>query len=521
MAGSDTPASPASSAFKSIGAGSGALLNGLYFAVTVCVSFLLAPFMLRHLGDASYGLLSATWELGGYFGLFDLGLRSAINYYVSRSAAIRSAHEVQAVVRTAFWLLLAITAVGLLASWPVAALAAGLVQRGPLDLSTVRGVLWLGLVVFSLNLTGTLSGSVLAGLRRFDWLVLTNIAGTLATGLLVVAALKAGMGLFAVAFAQAAGTMLPWIAQQWILHRWRIISGLWPPRMERKLASRLSSYGGANLLMRISELLAFQADQLIIVQAAGPAAVTQYHLGRYLALHTRSLANVLSMVAAPHFTALSAVGDSPALRDLLLRTNRWICSLAFLILAGVAALGKPFLDLWVGTNYTTGPWWSRSDVVLSMFACAVAFRTLTSIPYQYLLGTRRLRFVTAALGVEALFMISAGALAIRWRGIVAVALVKLASSIGISVFALVPYSLRESGIPGIVYLRRSLAPALIVGAVTGTMAALFRQGIPVSTWPQLFLAASVSAAAGAVTFLFLSTAEDRKFLLRKLRTPLG
>lgn len=517
-AGSTQPISPA---LRAIGVGSGALLNGLAFAVTIAVTFFLAPFMLRKLGDASYGLLSVTWELGGYFGLFDLGLRSAINYYVSRSAAAGAIHDVQAVVRTVFWLLLAITAAGLLISWPLALLTAGFINRGSLDLSTVRSVLWLGFVVFSLNLTGGLAGSVLAGLRRFDWLVATNIAGVLATGLLVYAAIQAGMGLFSVAFAQAMGTMLPWVAQQWILHRWKLAPGLWPPKLERSLVARMTSYGGANLLMRISELLSFQADQIIIVQAAGPAAVAQYHVGRFLALHSRSLTNVLCMVQAPYFTALSVSGQTADLQRYLLRLNRWICALSFLLLAGVLSFGGPFLALWVGARYVSGDWWNRSDTVLAFFACAMAFRALSSVPYQFLLGTRRLKFVTAVLALEALLVLGGGIVAVRWKGIAAVALVKLITSFWSSVIMLAPYALREAGVPIRTYLGRSLLPALLTGAATGVAGILLRLALPLTAWPQLVFAATLAAAAGAATFLLVSTPEDREFMLRKLRSPMG
>lgn len=513
--------SPATPQWRTIGAGSSALLGALSFAVTILITFFLSPFILRRLGDASYGLLSVTWELGGYFGLFDLGLRSAINYYVSRSAATGALHEVRAVVRNAFWLLAAITLIGLLASWPLAFLASGFIQRGPLDFSTVRSVLWLGIVVFSLNLTGSLAGSVLAGLRRFDWLTFTNITGTILTGVLVFASIQAGMGLFAVAFAQATGTLLPWVAQQFLLRRWQLTTGLWPPRLDRTLVSRLTSYGSANLAMRISELLAFQSEQIIIVQALGPAAVAQYHVGRYLALHSRSLVTSLCMVLAPYFTALSVREGEAAQRDFFLRINRWICAPAALLLAGVLALGKPFLVLWVGARYTTGDWWNRSDIVLAVFACAMAFRSLTAVPYQFLLGTRRLRFATTVLALEAAFIVVGGTIAVRWKGIVALAFVKLASCILISVVAFVPYTLRELRIPISDYLRQGLGPALLVGAATSAVALLMRLWLPLDNWPRFFLIALLSAACGATAFLSLSTAEDREFLLRKLRTPLG
>lgn len=477
--------------------------------------------MLRRLDDASYGLLSVTWELGGYFGLFDLGLRSAINYYVSRSAASGCQRDVQAVVRNAFWLLASITLLGVILSWPLAVLGSGLIQRGSLDVASVRSVLWLGILVFSLNLTGSLASSVLAGLRRFDWIAVTSISGTLTTGLLVFAALHSGMGIFGVALAQATGTVLPWIAQQALLSRWRLTSNLWPPRLDPRLVSQLTSYGGANLAMRISELLAFQSEQIIIVQALGPTAVAHYHVGRYLALHSRSFVNSLTMVLAPYFTTQYVQKDDAELRKFFLRTNRWICAFSALLLAGVACLGRDFLVLWVGRRYTEGDWWSRSDVILTILSIAMAARSLSAVPYQFLLGTRRLRLPTLALFLEGAITVLGGAIALRWKGIAALALVKLATSLLVSFCTLVPYSLRKLRIPLGEFARLSLFPALLVASATAAAATLTRFWLPIDNWPRLFLAATLSAVAGAAAFLSVSTATDREFLLRKLRTPLG
>lgn len=518
--GSSEAAGSVSVPGKAVGIGSGALLNAAYFAVTAIVTFFLSPYVLRRLGDAPYGLLSVTWEIGGYFGLFDFGIRSAINYYVARSSASGDLDELRHVIRTAFWLLAGVTAVGLLASYPLAYYSAAFIDRGPLDLSLVRRILWLGLVVFSLNLTGSLAVSVLAGLRRFNWLALTNLAGSVATAVLMVAAIESGLGLFSVALAQGLGTILPWITQQLIIQRWGLTARLWPPRVERPLASRLLSYGGANFLMRICELLTFQSDQIIIVQALGPAAVAQFHVGRFLALHTRSLIGVLSMVLAPYFTTLSVTGEHEQIRQYFLRLNRWICALAALLAAGVIALGQPFLVLWVGQRFVIGDWWARSDIVLVFFALAMAFRALSAVPYQFLLGTRRLRFATTVLLLESLALVSAGIFAVRWQGIAGIAILKLASSMMIS-GAFVAYALREAEVRASDYLAQGLAPGLLVGSATAAAAVAFRHWVALSSWPVFFLAATLSAAAGAAAFLLVSTSEDREFILRKLRSPLG
>lgn len=472
----------AGSGGRSVGAGSGAILNAAHFFAAALVSFFLSPFLLRRLGDAPFGLLSVSWELGGYFGLLDLGLRSAVNYHVARTAATAEPEELRRVIRTAFWLLSALTLAALAASYPLAWAAAGLIDSGPLDAGTVRSVLWVGFAVFALNLTGSLSAAVLSGLRRFDVQAATNIGGVCGAGLLVFGAVQAKLSLLAVALVQGLGTMLPWIAQQWILRRWRLMTGLWPPRIGWRQARELIHFGGASLLIRICELLTFQFDQVLIVQAAGPVPVARYHIGRFLGLHSRSLIATVSAVLAPYFTAQSTAGDAEAMRAFFLRLNRWINSLAALLLAGVICLGEPFLRLWVGAAYVEGDWWNRSDTVLGLFALAMAVRSLGAVPLQFLLGTRRLRILTLSSAAEALMVVAGGALAVRWKGIAAVAAVKLATSLLVSAGILLPHSLREAGIRASEYFRQSLLPALVTAAATAAAGLALRSLLPLTGW---------------------------------------
>lgn len=496
--------------------------NAAGFLAAALVSFFLSPFLLRRLGDASFGLLSVSWELGGYFGLLDLGLRSAVNYHVARTAASAGPEELRRVIRTSFWLLSALSLAALAASYPLAWAAAGLIDRGPLDAGTVRSVLWVGFAVFALNLTGSLSAAVLSGLRRFDVQAVTNIGGVLCAGLLVFLAVQARVSLMAVALVQGLGTMLPWIAQQWVLGRWQLLTGLWPPRIVWRQARELMTFGGATLVIRVCELLTFQFDQVLIVQAAGPVAVSRYHVGRFLGLHTRSLVASISAVLAPYFTSQSTSGDAAAMRAFFLRLNRWMSSLAALLLAGVICLGEPFLRLWVGTSYVEGEWWNRSDVVLVLFALAMALRSLASVPLQFLLGTRRLRVLTLSSVAEALLVVAGGAVAVRWKGIAAVAAVKLLASMLVACGVLLPHSLREAGIRSSEYFRHSLWPALVTAAATAAAGLAMRGLLPLAGWAQFFAAAAFTGAAGAAAFVSVgASSEDRELLRRKLRHPLG
>jgi len=45
------------------------------FAFSILVTFFLSPFVVRHLGNGSYGVWTLIGSLTGYLGLLDMGVR--------------------------------------------------------------------------------------------------------------------------------------------------------------------------------------------------------------------------------------------------------------------------------------------------------------------------------------------------------------------------------------------------------------------------------------------------------------
>src|SRR5260370_32142614 len=53
----------------------------------VLVGIFLSPFIVHRLGDAAFGIWVLIFSITGYYGLFDLGIRSSIVRYVSKAKA--------------------------------------------------------------------------------------------------------------------------------------------------------------------------------------------------------------------------------------------------------------------------------------------------------------------------------------------------------------------------------------------------------------------------------------------------
>src|SRR5271168_3272126 len=80
-------------------------------AVNVAVGIFLSPFILHRLGDAAFGIWILIFSVTGYYGLFDLGIRSSVVRFVSKFSATNDAENLARVINTS---LFAYSAIGAL-----------------------------------------------------------------------------------------------------------------------------------------------------------------------------------------------------------------------------------------------------------------------------------------------------------------------------------------------------------------------------------------------------------------------
>src|SRR5215213_9671799 len=76
----------------------GAVTNWAAFAATLLVGFFLAPYLIRGLGDARYGVWCVVESVLAYFTLFDLGIAACLVRFVAKYHATDERHELNKLV---------------------------------------------------------------------------------------------------------------------------------------------------------------------------------------------------------------------------------------------------------------------------------------------------------------------------------------------------------------------------------------------------------------------------------------
>src|SRR6202142_2121850 len=69
----------------------------------VLVGLVLSPIILHWLGDAAFGIWVLIFSIHGYYGLFDLGIRSSIVRYVSQAKASGDLNYASNVISTSLF----------------------------------------------------------------------------------------------------------------------------------------------------------------------------------------------------------------------------------------------------------------------------------------------------------------------------------------------------------------------------------------------------------------------------------
>jgi len=167
-------------------------------AINVMVGIFLSPFILHHLGDTGFGVWVVIFSVTGYYGLFDLGIRSSIIRYVSKYTATDDRKNLAHFVNTALFSYTCIGVVSMALTFMLSTSVERLFKIPPEMHSQARLLLLMVGASVSLSFPLGVFGGMLEGLQRFYILNWTSIGATLARAALIVYFLNRGYGLLTV-----------------------------------------------------------------------------------------------------------------------------------------------------------------------------------------------------------------------------------------------------------------------------------------------------------------------------------
>ncbi len=161
--------------------------------INIVTGIFLSPFILHHLGDTAFVVWVLIFSVTGYYGLFDLGIRSSVVRYVSKFTATNEDEELAKIVNTSLFSYSCIGLASLLVTLMLCFYADHVFRKIPADMMpTARWLLLMVGTSVALSFPLGIFGGFLEGLQRFYILNWTNVVATLARTVLIVAVLNRG-----------------------------------------------------------------------------------------------------------------------------------------------------------------------------------------------------------------------------------------------------------------------------------------------------------------------------------------
>jgi len=433
-------------------------VSSSWFALgtNVAVGFFLWPFILHRLGEDAAGIWVLIFSITGYYGLFDLGIRSSVIRYVSKAKATHDRESASRLINTSLFSYSCIGLFTFLVTVVVSLYVDKFHSIRPEFQSSAR---WLLLMVggaVSLGFPLGISGGVLEGLQRFDVQNLTSITTTLLRAALIIVALKHGYGLLMVAFITVALPLVSSVVRSIIAARMLPVP-LGLRYVDRATFREMASYGGTTLIVIIAARLRFRSDSIIIGAFLSTAAITYFNIGARIVDYAGEVVENLAQVFMPMSSHSDAQGNLDRLRKIFVGGNRFCAFTIFPICATLIVLGKSVIEAWVGAQYV-----DKSYPVLLILLISTTLMLAQAASPRVLFGMSKHKTWAIVALTEGVVNIVLSVLLVRPYGIVGDAMGTALPLAATTIFFLPWHLCRRLNIRMRLYLREAyLLPAVL------------------------------------------------------------
>lgn len=479
--------------------------------IETLVAFLLPPFLVRHLGQDTYGLWNILASLTGSLNLLDLGMASALDNAIASHRAQGQEAEASQVLASAFsvYLVIALIVLAVFGGVQVFGLYADKVPPG------LRGQWpW---VLLAIALFAALAFPMrvfeeilLAGERHYQVYGMEALAALFKLGL-ILGLLSLGGGLLSLAHIQLWVGVGFFAAVIWLSRRHWPLGRLPRPGWDSAKALALARYALDSSLIAFGNIAQQQAPVLLLAAILSPGQVAVYVLGARLLAQGRAFVEAAVGVTQPRYAALAARQDHALAGEMLLRGGLYSSLMGAYIGLGVALLAQPFYLLWMGPHF------SQSAQVALVLAGPVTLYICIRPCEVLLYGLGRQRLIGWVNLGEALVILT-----LAWPLSRAWGLTGMATLVGGAMLAIRPlvvpaFACRSLGLAARRYwLAGPLKALLVCLAASPALALVFLAWRP-ATWPQLVLAFLAYSLIWLPCALWLGLdAGERRFWREKL-----
>jgi O-antigen/teichoic acid export membrane protein len=325
------------------------LWNWAEVGLGIFAALILAPIIIRRLGDEDYGMWALTMSLVEYYWLLDFGLRGATIKYTAHYTATGERDKVNAVINSSmvFSAVLAplvVISVLLLAPYLAARFQ---VQRPELFAKLII----LAVSSWALGTVGSAFSASLEGLQRFDYSSKAFLLTTVARNFGTLALLLLGYGVLEMAYLTFASQALLVTLSLIFLKRAFPEYRLAPSSASRASLRELFSYGVHGATASVGQRVLNQCTPLLTGYMLSAKATGYYTAPSKLVDYSLEAISRIGVVSNPNAAGFMARGDYGPLRRMAIDVSRYSLTLYMPATLFLMIYGQALLSVWISPEF--------------------------------------------------------------------------------------------------------------------------------------------------------------------------
>lgn len=332
----------------------GAILSYIQVVLSVAVSVIYVPVLLRYLGQSEYGLYQIVGSFFSYISVFESCMSTGVlrNYCNALGSQDKEAADVTLsmakVIYRAMAVLMALVGVIVIFTFRR-------FYESSFSASELKESSAILLLLFA-NMMATLLGSVyltiLTGHEKFAFLKVLSIIIQIAQPFFVILCVRK------IPYAITVSTVIVVLNVLTVLMRYLYVTRKLKIRIVKKerngkVIKEIIGLSATILLGCIADQIFWKTDQVILGKLFSTAVVAVYSVGAQIYMMYMQFGTQVASVFYPKVSILyQEENGNQKVSNLFVRVGRVTFMIIMLILSGFIVFGKEFLLIWVGEGYT-------------------------------------------------------------------------------------------------------------------------------------------------------------------------
>ena len=481
--------------------------------LTLITGFFLSPYVIRKLGPSAYGVWVLLSSLIGYYGILELGARSALVRYSAYYHARGEFEQVNELINTTIGYYTAISSVLLLVAVVLSRFSGVLFQVPPEHKTEFTALIFIG--ALSAIVGVNVFAATLEGLQAFDigtkvYLV-TLALRTVGTYFLIYM----GYGLIALAlnvFAiQVIGYVLGYLAFRKVFPALR----LGPRFVKFSVLRHMASYAVHTFLANIATQLLSQTPALLIGVFRPAAYIGYYSFPVRMMEYGLDFVMRVGLVSSSRAAELSGKGLLHEVFVLAEDANRYCLTLFLPLSLFLLPYGHRLISVWINPEFAS---YSAPILPIVVLSATLAYSAQFSSS-AILFGIGKHKGYSQGLWVEAALNVTGMFILIPRFGIMGAAWAAAIPMIAVRGIYTPALLCRNTG-GGFVEFMRSIFVAPLLSALPAIALGFYlrERFLPGNTWPQLIAAGLLVAFTyWGIALLTCVKPEHRSALMARAR----